>query len=612
VRGDGTIAPVTQSGINFGGTTGFVDYVYAPGGSLQRNFYRAGFASLFDQTQTRDRFELQAKLQNIWGKHTFKYGFEFNRNKYNIVQSDTGPAVTFGNPLGLTMADATNNQVNGYRATNRFAVCTTRGTQIVCPSDAATARAALIAAAAGFPGGAVTGTLSSAEINNNPFLVRLSTRVRSFALNADTYTDVESFYIQDDFKLTPNLQFNLGLRWDYQQSYGNGESYLKLNSFKDNLQPRVGLTWDFTGKGKGKVFINYARFVEAPIPLDVNVRAGSDNSQTDKNFNVDRVNAPAGSNIVPGIRADTTIGAVNLGAHPTPIDFDLKPQTVNEATAGIEFEAARDLALGVRGIYRAQGSVIEDGSFDDGDNYFLFNPGESATERAACAGVVDPANPGSFLVQPQCFGRARRYYRALEFTATKRFSNNYQFIASYVYSSLTGNYEGLYRNDNGQADPNITSLFDLTSLLANAYGRLPNDRPHQLKFDGSYQTPWKLMLSGSFRAQSGIPINALIPHAVYGNNEGFGVPRGSAGRTPSIYNLDLGAYYPIQFGERRQLRFQLDWFNVFNSQRALRVDDTSLLTLGVTGIPDLPNPTYGTGTIFQFPSSLRLGVKFQF
>ncbi len=36
------------------------------------------------------------------------------------------------------------------------------------------------------------------------------------------------------------------------------------------------------------MFANFARFVEAPIPLDINVRAGSENSQTDKNFNVSR------------------------------------------------------------------------------------------------------------------------------------------------------------------------------------------------------------------------------------------------------------------------------------------------------------------------------------
>ncbi|HYG81899.1 MAG TPA: hypothetical protein VD861_15985, partial [Pyrinomonadaceae bacterium] len=322
--------------------------------------------------------------------------------------------------------------------------------------------------------------------------------------------------------------------------------------------------------------------------------------------------------ILPGIRADQTVGMVNLGAHVTPIDPDLKPQTVNETTAGLEYEVVRDLAIGFRGIYRAQGSVIEDGSFDDGNNYFIFNPGESQTDRLAQQ--PPPIGVG------QGFGRARRYYRALEFTATKRFTNNYQFIASYVHSSLIGNYEGLFRNDNGQSDPNITSLFDLVSLLNNSYGRLPNDRPHQLKFNGSYQTPWRFLISGNFYVQSGIPFNALVPHAVYGNNNGLGVPRGTAltpadrpggitsgrNRTPTTWNLDLGAYYPIQFGENRQLRFQVDWFNVFNQQRAVKLDETLQITSGVTGVPPVNNPFYGYGSIFQYPSSLRLGVKFQF
>jgi hypothetical protein len=181
-----------------------------------------------------------------------------------------------------------------------------------------------------------------------------------------------------------------------------------------------------------------------------------------------------------------------------------------------------------------------------------------------------------------------------------------------VYSSLIGNYEGLFRNDNGQSDPNITSLFDLVSLLKNTYGRLPNDRPHQFKLDGSYRWPFKLLTSLSFRAQSGIPENELIPHPVYGNNEGFNVPRGSAGRTPTTTGLDFGAYYPIEFSETKQLRFQLDWFNVYNSQRAIRVDETLQINSGVTGVAPVDNPFFKTGTIFQFPSAVRLGVKFQF
>jgi hypothetical protein len=405
------------------------------------------------------------------------------------------------------------------------------------------------------------------------------------------------------------------LRWDYQQAYTGSTSYLKLNSFMHNMQPRVGFVWDFTGKGRGKLFANYARFVEAPLPLDVNVRAAGGGSQIDKQFNVSLLNAPGNATVVQGVRGALTTGGVNLGADATPIDPGLRPGTVNEITAGGEYEIVKDFVLGARGIYRAQGSVIEDGSFDGGDTYFLFNPGErrpGSTEEAACN------NPAV-----GCFGRARRYYRAVEFTATKRFTNNYQFIASYVYSSLIGNYEGLFRNDNGQADPNITSLFDLPNLLTNTYGRLPNDRPHQFKFDGSYRLPkqFPLVVGGSFRAQSGSPFNALIPDpsGVYGNNEGFAVPRGTAinpvtgkNRTPNIFNLDLNAYYPIKLSETKQLRLQLDIFNVLNAQRALTQDQTVEITTRLAGAPNVPNVFYGQGTLFQFPTALRLGVKFQF
>lgn len=627
---NGSVAPVVNT--NTSVSTGFVSYIAGgSGATLQRNFIQQGFG-LFT-TQDRNRTEFSARLQNTFGRSTVKYGFEFNRNKYNINTRSTGPSTTFANPNNLSLTGgADNNAVSGYRVTNNFSVCTTRGNQIVCPSSTAAARAALIATQAGFAGGAIQGSITQAEAFSNPFLVLLSTRVRDFKNVADTYTDVESFYGQEEFKVTPNLQLIAGLRWDYQQSHGNeGRTYLKLNNFISNMQPRFGFSYDFTGRGRGKVFANYARFVEAPIPLDVNVRAGSENSQTDKNFNVSRYAAGSGAFIVPGIRSSASVGAVNLGAEPTPIDVGLKPQAVQEWTAGLQYEVVRDLTLGVRGVYRwyGVGDVIEDGSFDDGDTYFLFNPGrrglpgsEVTTEDLACG------NPDI-----GCFGPARRYYRALEFTATKRFTNNYQFLASYVFSSLIGNYEGLFRNDNGQSDPNITSLFDLVSLLKNTYGRLPNDRPHQFKFDGSYRTPFKLLLSSSFRIQSGIPYNQLVPHPVYGNNEGFGVSRGTAivpavtatvagfpnkvesigrDRTPTTFNLDLGAYYPIQLGENRQLRFQADWFNVTNTQRAIRLDETFQINSGVTGVPPVPNPFYGSGTIFQFPSALRLGIKLQF
>jgi len=637
--------PVTHTGVSSGNTNiGFVDYVFAPGQNLERNYVWDGFG-LF-QNQDRNRWEFAAKMQKLWGKHTMKFGFEFYDNKYMINQRSTGPSAVFPNPLGVPPNNGTdldNRTVSGYRVTNNYAVCTTRtisgaGT-VVCPTASSTAAFNALPTAnrpTGFTANAILGTLTQDEVLHNPFLIRASTRVRDFKLIADTDTKVESFYFQDDYRVHKYLQFNMGLRWDYQQANGNEGSYLKLNNFWDNMQPRVGMIWDFRHNGRSKFFINYSRYLETPLPLDINVRAGSNDTQTDKNFNVQVWGAPVTAPIATGFNTR------NLGAEATPIDAGLKPQTVNETTMGVEMEVFRNNILGFRGIYRAQGSVIEDGSFDDGDHYFLFNPGEPMgpgpggpdgnTEYRACN---DPS--------VGCFGHARRYYRAFEVTFNRRFSHNFSYNMSYVYSSLIGNYEGLFRNDNGQSDPNITSLFDLVSLLNGMYGRLPNDRPHQFKFNGTYQTPWKLVVSGNFYAQSGIPFNALVPHPVYGNNEGFCVsgptfshctPRGTAivpnlgvnsagvesaigsNRTPTTFNLDLGFYFPIKVGEGKELRFTADWFNVFDSQRAVTLDNTYAINSGVgsgaTLVPPVLNPFWGSGTIFQYPSALRLGAKFRF
>ena len=616
--------------------TGFIDFVDGRGGSLQRGFSRGPGFGLYS-TQKRDRYELNAHLQNIVGKHTVKWGFEYFKNKYDINTLSSGPAVTyaFTPGLGLSNTNGASNVTNGERIANNWLVCTVRGTEINCPSAAGVLRVSSIPAATlaalGLTVNPAANPISTAEAFGNPFIVRNTTRVRDFELVGKTYTNAEAFYVQDDWKFARNWQVNLGARWDYEQAYANGStSYIKFNKWWDNMAPRFGLAWDFTGKGKGKVFANYARFIETPIPLDVNVRSAGGNVQTDKNMNVNTLNAPIGSLIVPGVSS----GAVNLGNDATPPDPGLKPQSVDEVTAGVEFEVKRDFAIGFRGIYRNMGNVVEDGSFDDGDTYFIFNPGRRGdathgltTEDQACSG--DPST-GRLA---RCFGPAQRFYRGLEFTATKRFTNNYQFIASYVFSSLIGNYEGLFRNDNGQSDPNITSLFDLQSLLDNTYGRLPNDRPHQFKFNGSYRTPFKVLISGNFYMQSGTPFNQLKPHPLYGNNEGFQVQRGTAivptvsatqpgfpnvvnsigsSRTPTTMNLDLGAYYPIKFGEKRELRLSADWFNVFNSQRAVTLDQTWTINSGVASVPPVVNPFWGAALLVQPPSSFRFGAKFTF
>ena len=130
---------------------------------------------------------------------------------------------------------------------------------------------------------------------------------------------------------------------------------------------------------------------------------------------------------------------------------------VNEAIGGFEYQAAPGLNVGVHYVHRDIPRVLEDVqpypivAFDLGVpgtqtvNYVLTNPGPNTP----VLGDLGAA-----------FETPIHTYNAVEVTADKRFANRWALQASYRYSRLRGTYEGFFRDDNGQSDPGITSLFD--------------------------------------------------------------------------------------------------------------------------------------------------------
>ena len=180
----------------------------------------------------------------------------------------------------------------------------------------------------------------------------------------------------------------------------------------------------------------------------------------------------------------------------------------------------------------------------------------------------------------------RRFYKALTFTAQKRFSNSLQFLASYVYSKLDGNYDGVFQTSTGQLDPNINSAYDYRYFLNNAYGHLSNDRRHTVKLDGSYVTPFRLTMGLSTYYFTGTPLNAYGYHNGYRNYEYYLIKRGYVGRVPDIYDADvhLGYAIPISVAE---FNIGLDVFNVLDMQKTLAEDQRKDLSQG----PSMPTAT---------------------
>ena len=109
-------------------------------------------------------------------------------------------------------------------------------------------------------------------------------------------------------------------------------------------------------------------------------------------------------------------------------------------------------------------------------------------------------------------------------------------ISSYRWSRLTGNFEGFFRNDNGQSDPGISSLYDYPTndptyatigapqfgyngdirfLGSAGEGPLPLDRTHDIKVYGTYTFDMGLNVSLGVDVQSGAPLTAFAAHPVY-------------------------------------------------------------------------------------------------
>src|SRR5207237_2065351 len=116
-------------------------------------------------------------------------------------------------------------------------------------------------------------------------------------------------------------------------------------------------------------------------------------------------------------------------------------------------------------------------SVNAGNTYFLSNPGEPGH-----LGYQAVTATGTVVPEPS----PRRIYDGITLSVNKNFSENWLLGASYTYSSFRGNYPGLFRNENGQLDPNILSEYDLVSLLANKEGPLPGDVPNAFKMNGAY------------------------------------------------------------------------------------------------------------------------------
>jgi hypothetical protein len=231
-----------------------------------------------------------------------------------------------------------------------------------------------------------------------------------------------------------------------------------------------------------------------------------------------------------------------------------------------------------------------------------------------------------------------RKYQAMEVEVNKSMSKGWLLRANYRIAKLQGNYEGSFRNDNGQNDPNISSLFDFTrgdfNLLGQQFtpGVLNTDVRHLVNGFVSYTLSNHvkgLTLGSAVHFQTGVPINNLFAHPAYQNagevpfcaDDTTNCPsaRGSLGRTKDWGDVDLKVDYPIRITEGSRLHLSADLFNLANSKTLLRVDQNRQSRFGVGNADFLKPSGIGPSAVngntnpgYERPFYARFSVKFEF
>ena len=613
------------------------------------------------------------KVVNKWGSHTFSVGYHYERNAYGGQVLRTGPRFTITPAMAAAdgfpqIAGRTDNATFNLDPLSDFGNLTPgqSGVYANVPGYANPVEVVLQQ---------TRGTFSSPDFDSHG-RYHAAYANDSWAIGRHVTVNFGYRWEQQWMQGTP-----------YTNAITN-QPELVHYTYTDNWSPRIGLAIDPLGDRKTKIYGNFARYDYA-IPLDMAIRSLSNEQDAYFNEWRPPSTGPSNGTVANlAVNPDGSLPLVLDDAHfinPQFVSFQsgeaiakgTKMEMLQEWVYGVEHEFKHGILVDVRWQDRRLKRIVEDmsgvspeGAFVLPQQFEIGNPSAKTDlftnpieltfpvggpVPAACnvpgaavnAAVLNSAgqnvggacftngfNAAGVAVagapipdgKPDGFVNPVRVYKGLEFEISKSFSNGWQWRTNYRWAELYGNYEGAFRNDNGQSDPSISSLFDFTpgdyNLLGDqfAIGPLNTDRRHTFNSFLSYTFSSTLLknltLGSSVRAQTGAPLNDLRAHPVYGNAGEIPIGgRGALGRTNSYGQGDLHADYLIHVKEKQNLHFGADLFNVSNQETQLRVNQFQDASFGVPNkdfLKPVGNGNIGIQPGYQRPFYARLFAKWEF
>jgi hypothetical protein len=476
---------------------------------------------------------------------------------------------------------------------------------------------------------------------------------------ASSWTVRSGVYFQDTWKIRQNFTLNYGLRYSV-----NNEPY-NIRTDKNDLQPRLGFSWDPWKDGKtvirggAGIFAGTVNNAVANVtselagfgdPTEINIVLATATSNAlglpssfavyqtlqalTNNFSrpitaadVFAV-APPTTGIFPGF---TSTRIIPRAGGPLEVRFRADPGYKTPESYQASFGVQRDLGHGfsfeadylfVRGIYLTRNRDINPFKITGPPSALNPNGGPTFIRLTLTPGLSSDFAVPRILQDNIYESSASSFYHGATFSLQRRFANNFSINAHYTFSKSIDEVTDFNSDFSAQNPLNVRLDRALSSF----------DQRHRAVFSGTFQSPWRhivlrdFLFSPIFIAGSGRPFNLLLGFDANGDSRTQTDRPGTVGRNTGLgapfYSFDARLARRIKFGETKFLELTLEGFNLFNRTNFQGVNNivgtlplaqrNLLETMTVRG-DSTKAPTQPLGfTSASNSRQLQFGIRFNF